>query len=118
MFQAFGEKYVTERGCDGQRDGEGGEDGENVTDGERRKETALQAGEREDGQEYERDDESCEDDGAADFERSVENDVERRPRSCERFIFAQAAQNIFDVDDGVIDDFADGDGEAAERDGV
>src|SRR3954466_4963146 len=29
-------------------------------------------------------------------------------------IFAQAAKNVFDINDGIIDDFADGDGESAE----
>jgi hypothetical protein len=34
------------------------------------------------------------------------------------WVFTQAAEDVFDIDDGVVDDHADGDGEAAEGHGV
>ena len=44
-----------------------------------------------------------------------DHDIEDRARIAERAVFAQAAEDVLDIDDGIIDEFADGDGEAAER---
>src|SRR5215831_4238384 len=41
--------------------------------------------------------------------------MEGRVRIRQAAVFAQAAINIFDVDDGIVDHLADGDGEATER---
>lgn len=74
----------------------------------------MQSGQREHRQEHQGDDERGIDDGGADFERGVEDD-DAAPRAPG---FAEAPEDVFHVDDGVIDDFADGDGQAPERDGV
>ncbi len=58
------------------------------------------------------------DDAGAHLLRGADHDVERRARIAERAVLAQPAEDVLDVDDRVIDQFADGDRDAAERHGV
>src|SRR5262245_16202578 len=54
----------------------------------------------------------------ADLQRRVQHNIERRAWVGRRFVFAQAPENIFNVNDGIINDSADRDGEAAESNRV
>ena len=103
-----------------QRDGddEACENRDDVGLAERREETAFDAGQREQRHEDEHDDHRRVDDAGADFLAGADDDIERRARIARLAVLAQAAKDVLDVDDGVIDQLADGDGETAERHGV
>jgi hypothetical protein len=73
---------------------------------------------RQDRQKNQRNDERREHHSAADFERGVEDHVESWARIGQGAVFAQAAQNVFDIDNGIIDHFANRHGQAAKRDRV
>ena len=118
IANAFSEKEQRQRRSDGERDAERSHDRQNVAQCQRREELALQTGEGEHGQKNQRDDEGGVNDGAANFERGVEHHVEERARVRQQLIFAKTAEDVFDVDDRVVDNFTDGDGEPAEGDGV
>ncbi len=52
---------------------------------------------------------------APDLQRRLQHYLERGPRGATRPVLAQPAKDVLDVDDRVVDDLADGDGEAPER---
>ena len=112
------EQGETERGRDGERHEQRGHDGENEGEAKRREELALQTAHQQHRQEDECDDEGGVHDGAPHFQRGFEHHGEERTRLRQREIFAQAAQDVFDVNDGIVHDHADGYGEAAKGHGV
>ena len=82
---------------------------------QRREELPLDPAEEKDGEKDQRDDEGGVDDGAADLQRSLENHAEGREGIGPPPVLSQPPQDVFHVDDGVVDHLADGDGQAPER---
>src|SRR5262249_38097643 len=76
---------------------------------------ALDTGQGEERQEHEDNDHGAEDDGAADFPAGFVNDTEGGPGMGRRVVLPEAAVDVLDVNDGVVHEFAEGDGDAAQR---
>ena len=71
---------------------------------------------REQRHEHQHDDERGVDDAGAHFVGGGTTTLERRSADCPaRVVLAQAPKDVLDIDDRVVDEFADGDREAAER---
>ena len=104
----------------GERDGdhEAGQDGDDVGLAERREQTAFDAGERKQRHEHQHDDERGVDDARAHLVGGGDHDIEDGARVALLAVLAQAAEDVLDIDDGIVDELADGDREAAERHGV
>ena len=92
------EEEVSQRRRDGERDQEGGHDGQDVAQGQRRKEAALQARQRQNGQKDERDNEGRINHRAADFQRRSEHHLENLARTGPAG-GGQAPKDVFHVDD-------------------
>ena len=73
---------------------------------------ARQRQQRDEGQRH---DEARVDHRAADLHRGVEHDIADRARRRQRPVLAQAAQGVFGVDDRVVHDLAEGDGQTAQH---
>jgi hypothetical protein len=108
----------TEHRGDGERDGERGGERDDVGEAERREQAAFDAVQEEQRREDEHDDERGEDDRSADLAARLEDDGDDAPRAFGGEPFAQAAHDVFDVDDRVVDERADRDRHAAEGHGV
>ena len=78
----------------------------------------MQAGQRQHREENQRDDERRINDRRANFERGVQDDAEDGARLGAGLIFPEPAEDVLHVDDRVVHHFADGNGQAAEGDGV
>ena len=105
-------------GRHGERNGERCENGHDVGHGQRSEDAPLDALQGEEGEKDEHDQHGGIDNGIADFPRGRDHDIEHRTRVRRLAVLAQAAENIFHIDDGVIDQFADGHGQAAQRHGI
>ncbi len=94
--------------------------GHRENEGERQRphEMALDAGGKQLRQEHRDHDQGCVDDRSPHFERRFSNDVQPRQRARRQCIRAHAPQNVLDADDGVIHQYAEGDGEASQGHGV
>ena len=75
----------------------------------------MHTGHRENGKENENDRERGIDHCTADFDGSIEYNLEGRARLRQMPVLTQAAQDVFYVNNGVIHDHANRDGQAAER---
>ena len=104
------QEHQREHGGERQGHGHRGEHREPVAHRERAKELSGHAGEEEHGDEHQDHDHRGEDDGAAHFERSVEDDQQDRLRTLGAGL-AQATMDVLDVDDRVVHDLAQRDDE-------
>ena len=82
---------------------------------ERREEPAFDARQGEERHEDEADDDRGVDDAGAHLVRGVDDHREGRAGRALRPVVAQAPQDVLHIDDGIVHEFADGDGETAER---
>ena len=112
------EKVGAEGGSHGDGHKQTGADGNDVGEAQRGEDAAFDAAEGEKGNENKNDDEGCENDGVADFAAGREDDTGDGFWIWREAVFAQAAEDIFDIDDGVVHEFADGHGEASEGHGI
>ena len=100
------------------RDREAGEDRNDVGFAQRREQPALDSRQREQRHEHQHDDRRRIDDAGSDLLRGRDDHVECRSGMFQRAIFAQPPEDVLDIDDGVVDQFAERDGETAQRHGV
>ena len=100
------------------RDHEAGEDRNDVGFAERREQPPLDSRQGKQRHEHQDDDRRRIDDAGSHLLRGRDDHVEGRSRICQRAVFAQMPEDVLDIDNGVIDQFADGDGETAQRHGV
>ena len=112
------EQVVGQHRC--QRDGhdERGEDRDDVGDAERHEQAALDAGQREQRHEHQDDDHRRVEDARADLLARPRDHLEHGQRRRPLPVLLQPAQDVLDAHHGIVDQLADGDGEAAERHGV
>ena len=113
-----GEQYRRQRRRERERDDERRQDRTGVGEAERTKEGALHAGECDDRGKDQHDDERRIHDARPDFHRRVDHHCRYRSRHRLRHVLAQAPRDVLDVDDGVVHDLAQCDGQAAEGKGV
>ena len=90
-----GQQQQRQRRRDRQRDDQRGQDRQHVGQRQRPEERAGQAVEEEDRQEHQHDDQAGVDDGAADFERGVEHDVERGVADSPAARFSRSRRTMF-----------------------
>ena len=100
------------------RDREAGEDRDDVGLAQRREQPALDSRQREQRHEHQHDDRRRIDDAGPDLLRGRYDHVECRPGMFQRAIFAQAPEDVLHIDHGVVDQFAERDGDTAQRHGV
>ena len=97
------------------------QDRDDEGDAQRREQPALDAGQREQRHEHQDDDGGRIDDARAHLAGRRRRSTSRMPaiavRAVRRFS-PQPAEDVLDIDHGVVDQLADGDGEAAQRHGV
>ncbi len=105
------EHQVTESGDGEKREEERTEEGDDVSEGQRQEHLALDPLQGDDGNEGQGDDELAEDAGLAHFEHGPQDD---RQLAGTRHGLAQMALDVLHLDDGGVDDHADGDGQSAE----
>jgi hypothetical protein len=112
---APGEKDQAQRRRDRQSDEQRREHGQAIGEHERPEERARQAVQKVDGDQGRDDDQRRVDDRAPHLQRRFEDDARlRSPRGC-RAVLAQAAPDVLDVDDRVVDDDAERDHEPCEH---
>ena len=109
------QQVIRQHGRHGQRHEQRREDRHDVGHAEGREQPALDSGEREQRQKHEDHHGGAEHDGTADLAAGVVDDAEGRPRVGQGVVLLEAPEDVLDVDDGVVDEFAHGDGDAAER---
>lgn len=78
-----------------------------------REQPPFNAGQSEKRNEDQRNDERRIHDARTNLQRRTIDNSQRRLRLFKQAVFAQAAEDIFDVNDGVVNEFTDGDGKAA-----
>jgi hypothetical protein len=90
------------------------------SDAERHEQASFHTGQREQRQENQHDDDGCVEDGRTHFHRRMGHQFNRVHPVIVVLgpVFLQAPQDVFDADHGIIDQAADGDGQAAQRHGV
>jgi len=93
-------------------------DGRNIGDCQRAEQAAGDAGQRQYRHEHQRHDEGGVDHCTAYFERCVQYHLRRIQRRGQQAVFAQAPENVFHIDNGIVHHLADGDGESAQRHGI
>src|SRR5262245_51658529 len=103
---------------DRQRDEERSENCQDVGKSERSEQPSGDAGQCNDGQEHQDDGKARIDDGAAYFQGSVEDDAGGRTGARILPVLAQPADDVLNVDHGIIDHLADRDCESAQSHGV
>ena len=120
MRHAFhvGKKVGAERRRDGDGDEQAGGDGDDVGEAKWGEDAAFDATEREEGNENQNDDECGEDDGISHLAAGGKHDSGDGLGIGREAVLAQAAEDIFDIHDGVVHQLANRDGEAAEGHGV
>ena len=109
------EEPVREHGGDGQRHQERGQNGDDVGDAQGSEELSFHPLQGEQRHEYEDDEDRAEDDRVANLAARLIHHPQRRLRRRETAVFAEAAKDVLDVDDRVVDELADRHGQAAER---
>ncbi len=112
---AAGQEQHRQRRDRGQRDDQRGQHRERIGDPERREQPSRQPRQYQDRQHDEQHREGGVDDGAANFEAGVEHHRRDRARRREIAVLAQAADDVLDIDDSVVDHHADRDRQAAQR---
>ena len=105
---------VGERRRNGEGHDQRGQNGEDIGDAEWCKQSALDSRKREHRQENQRHDEGGVDDGTAHLNRRVEDDAEELRSAFGGRGLAQAAKDILDIDDGVVDDLPNGDSQPSQ----
>ena len=100
---------------DRQRDNQRGQNREDVRRGQRSEERTGEPLQKEHWHERQADDQRRIDDGTSHFERRIQDDSERRLRVAGFMIQPQPSQDIFDVNDRVIDDLAQSDDQSGEH---
>ena len=108
------QEQQTHRGSHRQRNNQRHENRNHIGRAERSEQLSRETFQEEDGQKREHHDEAGIDHGAADFERSGQDDIEHRARIGQRPILVKSSQHILHVHDRVIDDFAQRDRQSAE----
>ena len=110
--------WFEEKGGENRDDGEGDEEGgghaHDSGDGDGGEESTFDSGKGEEWDKDENDEDRRVENGGADFRGSGGDDFE----TVAFRVFAEAAVDVLNIDNGVIDDHADGDGESAKRHGV
>ena len=91
------------------------QDRDDVGDAQRREQPAFHAAQREQRHEHQHDQDRAEDDRVADLAAGLVDDAQRRLGIRRVLVLAQPAEDVLDVDDRVVDQFADRHGQAAER---
>ena len=102
----------------GHRDNHAGEDGNDVSDTERRKQPAFDTRQHKQRHEHEHDNHRRVNDGRAYFQRGRRDHLGHRARHRRSAIQFQAPQHVLDADHGIVHQFANSNGEPAERHGV
>ena len=110
-------QVLAESGCDRQRHQQRGENRRDVHVAERTEEATFQTFEEEQRNEHHHDDDRGEDDRTADLVARAEDHLRERSAVLlgKKAVLAKPAEHVLDVDDAVIDDFADRDGKSAQR---
>ena len=103
-----------QRRRDGQGHHHGRQQRERIGERQRLEEGAGQPAHEEDRHHRQHDDQRRVDDRAADLERGFEDDGRGRFAAALLAVLAQAPDDVLDVDDGVVDDGAEGDDEAGQ----
>ena len=98
----------------GERDDHRGHHGQAIGDGERLEERARQAADEKDRDQHDDIDQRGVNDRLANFERGFEDDSGGRFLDAFLAILAQAADDVLDVDDGIVDHDADRDDETGQ----
>ena len=112
------QQQQAQHGRDGDGGHERGQDGDDVGDAQRGEQLALDAGQGEQRQEHQDDDGGGVDDAGAHLLAGRRHHLQRRARLARLAVLLEPAEHVLHVHHGVVDQFADGDGEAAERHGV
>ncbi len=104
----------------GKGHGKAGEQGHAISQGQRLEQPPLDARQAEQRQEDQQDDQGGEDDRALHLDRRVADDLDGRGAFalCLQLLKPQAPDDVLDHDDGVVDQHAQRDGDAAQRHGV
>ena len=107
-----------QRRGDREGDDERRQDRHDVRDAERREQASFDSAQREEWHEDQDDEHRREHDRVSYFARGITDDVDGWTRALEAAVLAEAPEHVLDVDDRVVDELANGDGEAAEGHGV
>ena len=120
MLHAFHprEQQGAQGGGHGERNGERSKNGHDIGHGQGREDAPFDALQGEKGEKNEHDQHGGVNNGIADFPRGGHDHIEDRPRVRRLTVFAQPAEHIFHIDDGVIDQFADGHGQPTQGHGI
>ena len=100
------------------RNDHAGENGNDVGHAQRREQAPFDAGQHEQRHEHQHDDHRGIDDGRAHFQRRRGDHFRHRAWRRGQTVQLQPAQHVLDTDHGIVHQFADGDGQAAQRHGV
>jgi hypothetical protein len=119
-FAGVAEEQRSQHRRNGDRHQQRGEQGNDVGQPERHHQPALDTGEEEQRHEHQHDDQRGEDDRALDFLGREKDHMHRRFALALGFgvVLPQAAHDVLDHDDRVVDQRAECDGDAAQRHGV
>jgi hypothetical protein len=112
------QEVIRKHGCDRDRREQRGQDRDDVGDAERREEAPLNPRKCKQWDEDQDDDRGRINNTGADFLARGRNHLKRRLRVWQFPVFLKPSQDVFDVDDGVIDEFANRNRQTAERHGV
>ena len=115
MSVPVGEEHERQRRRDGQRHEQRRHDRHDVRDAQRTEECTLHARESDDRNEDQRDEEGGIHDARPYLDRGVIDDLPRGPARWQRSVLAQPPDDVLAVDDRVIHDFADRDGQSPQR---
>ena len=110
------EQIGAERRGQGEGDDQRREQRDEIGETERLQQSALDPREEEERQEHQHHDRGREDDGAADLPAGAIDDLQRRALlfSRETGVLPEPPRDVLDIDDGVVDERADGDGHPAQ----
>ena len=109
------EQIVAQDGRQGNRHQETAENRDDVGDAQRREQAAFKARHGKQRHEDKNDDDRRIEHTGADFLARLGDHLQDRARIAPDAVFAEPAQDVLDIDNGIVDEFADRDGEAAQR---
>ncbi len=109
------EEQVAQRGDGRERHGQRRENRGDVRNAQRREDASFESGEEEDRKKDDGNDERRVDYRVPNLARGLEHHVDCGRRLRALPIQSQAPKHVFDIDDGVVDDLANGDRQAPER---